>query len=191
MRCHEAKRRLARRFAEGREIGSDSALAEHLTRCAACATLARAERTLRRDLETAAGHDNAEAVPLPQLRTRVEARARAQQAARTKEKSLMSKINGTVKRRPRLGLSLGVAAVALFVATVIPFSFNDTIGYEVALAGIDPDLALDEFRMQELLTGLGLEEATFEVSDCTATCKLKVGDLKSQRDVKVVVAAFD
>ncbi|MCP4567722.1 MAG: T9SS type A sorting domain-containing protein [FCB group bacterium] len=191
MRCSEARQRLI----ESRGLAPDDAdgrrLSGHLRECSACAAFARAEQALARDLAAAKANDIADDIPLSTLKTRVESRVRLGHGNQAKESSIMGTVTRQLKKRPSLGISLGVVAVVLALATLIPFTLEQTIGYEVALAGVDKNLAMDSFKIQELLTALGVDDATFNVGDCEATCKVKISDLKSEGDVQMVIAAFD
>ncbi|MFH2057224.1 MAG: hypothetical protein ABIJ61_14800, partial [bacterium] len=102
----------------------------------------------------------------------------------------MSALKEQLKRRPRLGLGLGLAVVALLLLTLIPFTVERTIGYEVAFAGVDERLALDEGRFTEFLTQLGIEHANYDVSDCDKVCNVKITELQTEADAQILVAAF-
>jgi hypothetical protein len=189
MRCSEARRRLIK--SRGIVSADDRELKEHLLSCTECAAFARAEQALCRDLATAADEKSADEIPLSYLRTRVEARADSIQQAKTKENSRMSTLIKKVKKRPSLGITFGVAAVVLALATLVPFSFDNTVGYEVAIAGVDKDLAMDSEKINELIIALGLENVNVDVGDCEATCVLKISELETEGDVDIIVKAFD
>ena len=191
MRCSEARQRLIKFRGSAPDDTDGRELLKHLRDCPACAAFARAEQALARDFSAAKETDIADDIPLSTLKTRVESRVRLGGGKQAKERSIMGVLIGPFKKRPRLGLSLGVVAIVLALATLIPFTLEQTVGYEVALAGVDKDLAMDSYRVQELLAALGVGEATFDIGDCEATCKVKISDLKTEDDVKLVVAAFD
>jgi hypothetical protein len=191
MRCSEAKRRLNEYWQQELEKVDDLELHRHLRKCSACARHAAAVRSLRRDFAAARGHDLGGGLPLSILKTRVEAHAASPATFTTsEEKSIMSTMIRGLKKRSRLSATVAVAAVVLAFLTLVPFSFEQTVGYEVAVAGVDKDLALDNNRVQALLATLGMEEAEFDVTDCEATCNLVVRKLGSQEDADLVVAAF-
>lgn len=187
MRCHEARRRIEK--AEG--IISDGPLLEHIANCSKCAALAEASGTIRRDLQLLSRTEADEMLSFEVLKSRVEARTSRQTPQDHKEISLMEKITRQLRLRPRLSLSLGAVAVILILLTLVPLKLDRNGGYEVAIAGVNKDLALDNQRVSELLTALGLDGANFNVGDCEATCHLTISDLKSEKDVKMVVAAFN
>ncbi len=185
MRCHQARQRLS---ASRGIIGqTDDDLKRHLEECAACAAAARSERALQRDFQSVMIDDNIDDLPLAVLKTRVEARV---SAADHKEDSVMSAFAKTLTKRPRLSFTLGAALIVLLVVALIPFEFEQTIGYQVAFAGVDRDLAMDHEKIELLLETLGCEGAVADVTDCEATCRLTISLLDSQNDVKIVRAAF-
>ena len=190
MRCHEAKRRIVESYGSQSGGRQDEGLQDHLRHCRDCAAFAGAESMLQRDLRLVTVRDDTDEIPFSLLRTRVEARARLS-AQESKEKDLMNTLANQIKRRPRLGISLAMAVVVLAFVTLVPFKFERTIGYDVAIAGVDKNLAMDSQKVSELLAALGLEDVTFEVGDCEATCQLNISELKSQEDVQVIVAAFN
>ena len=92
--------------------------------------------------------------------------------------------------RRGLGLSLGLIAVVLLVATVVPFKFSGTGGYQVAVAGVDKDLAMDETKIKQLLETIGVEKFDVVVDDCNVTCHLTISDLQDEGQAHLVKAAF-
>ncbi len=190
MRCGEAKRRLTEYWLEEPEQVDDQELLNHLRECSACARHAAAIRSLKRDFAAARAFDNDGGLPLSILRTRVEAHASISKPAETKERSLMSTFMKNLRKRSKLSATVAVVAVVLAVLTLVPFRFERTVGYEVAVAGVDKDLALDSDRVAALLKALGMEAAKVDVTACEATCSLVVRELGSQEDAKLVAAAF-
>jgi len=188
MRCAEARRRItARRGA----VDDDRELARHLNKCAACAAFARAERALNHDLAMADYGPDIDDMPLSVIRSRVETRERKLTRKNAKEIPIMSAALKQLKRRPALGLSMMIACAVLVVGTLVPFSFESTVGYEVAIAGVDRELAVDTEKVNRLLTALGVENADITVGDCEKTCVLKISELKTEGEVKLVTTAFD
>ncbi len=191
MRCSEAKRRLTEHWPDTLDKVTDQQLLEHLRGCPRCARQAAAIWSLKRDFAAARTHDLAGGLSLPALKTFVETSAASKSTSqRTKETSLMPTLINNLKRRPRLGVTLAAAAALAVLMTLVPFTVERTIGYEVAVAGVDKDLALDNSRVSALLTALGMEGAEVDVTDCAETCKLIVRELKSPEDADLVMAAF-
>jgi len=191
MRCHEARQRIADLEKNGFEPGSDKELMEHLDSCSACASLAEAAKLLERDFETGRTGDTEGGLSFSDLRARVEDTIDKGDTITNRENGIMHKIANSVKSRPRLGISVGLAVILLAFLTLVPFKFEKTIGYEVAIAGVDKNLAMDTDKVQEFFIQLGLCDAKFDVIGCEETCNLKITDLRTEDDAKLVVAAFD
>ena len=78
------------------------------------------------------------------------------------------------------------------------------VGYEITIAGVDKDLVaqnqditplLQALGMQQdmasnLLDSLGSDRARLNIGECRETCLLRISDLKTERDVKLVVKAI-
>jgi hypothetical protein len=191
MHCHEARKRIAEARGVLSESGSDSQLLEHIRQCPECALFVRAERLLQCDLDTVRIDDYTDIISFSALKASVEARAGLASSDRHKENNVMGKVVRQLRRRPRLGTSIAVALVLLAIITLVPFSFERTVGYEVAIAGVNKNLAMDSDKIQELLNGLGVGDAVVNVGDCENTCVVKISELESENDVRIVTAAFD
>jgi len=189
MRCSEARRRLIK--SGGKVPEADGDLSNHLLSCPDCTNFAAAELMLRRDLASTAADDGADDLPLSILRTRVEARATSGHTVKTKEIPLMSAVYKQIRKRPGLGVTFGIVAAVLAFVTLIPFSFENTVGYEVAIAGVNKDLAMDSEKVHTLLLALGLDNAHVDVSGCDTTCVVKISELNNEGDVNIVITAFD
>jgi FlgD Ig-like domain len=187
MRCYKARQRLIE--CGGSVAKHEMELLEHLQQCRKCTEFAKAERTLMRDIEAVSVDE--EVVSLSVMKKRVESQAYSQFENKSKETSIMSLFVNNFRKRPRLGISIGLATIVLALVTLVPFTIEDKIGYEVAIAGVDKDLAMDSVKVEELLVKLGLDEAVFNVSGCEATCNLKISELKSEDDAKIIVTAFN
>jgi len=187
MRCAQARQRLT---ASHGDAGDDHELIRHLQTCADCAAFARAERALSRDLAAVAADEGLDDMPLSDIRSRVEARLRELAHPKFKEVFLMSAALRQIKRRPTLSFSMAALVIVLFVATLVPFSFTRTVGYEVAIAGVDRELAVDTVKVSTLLNALGVKDAAVTVGDCDTTCVLKISALQSEDDVDLITTAF-
>ena len=191
MRCHQARRRMtAVQWAQS-AIAKDQQLLDHLKNCPACTHLARTEQRLQQAFTTVDTTNTSDSISWSDQKVQVEAAVALNSRKQTKETSIMSNIAKQLKRRPRLSLSLGVMAVLIALAALVPFKYDQTVGYEVAFAGVDPELAMDDAKIDDLLARLGVGECVVDVSDCAATCKLKISELKSPDDARLVAAAFD
>lgn len=191
MRCWQVRKKLAQSERIDRLLTEDPAIQEHLDGCPACAALFRAERRLQDDLDIARTSDKSDNLSFTRLKETVEQRASTHLAKPVKEYPSMAKLKRSLLTRPKLSFSLSFAVLFLIAAMLIPFSYDRTVGYEVAFAGVDKNLAMDSDKIQHLLIKLGIDDAKFDVSDCEETCKLKVYQLKSPEDAKIIAAAFD
>ncbi len=191
MRCSEAKRRLTKYWLTMPTEAQDQELLHHLQVCPACARRAAAIRSLKQDFAAAREDHVGGGLPFSFLKTRVEAEVASHASPmKNKEKSLMSTLMNNLKRRPKLSATFGVVALLTAFLTLVPFTFERTVGYEVAVAGVDRDLALDSNKVSALLTALGMEDAEVDVTDCEETCNLIISKLDSEKDAGLVAAAF-
>ena len=62
-----------------------------------------------------------------------------------------------------------------------------TIGYDIAVAGDDKELAENDEVICDMLFSLGLIEAAVDVLECDTTCNLMILDLKTQAEAQLVV----
>jgi hypothetical protein len=182
MYCREAQYRLTQ-FASDPNGRVDVELMEHLDQCLICAREAQSEALLSRALQEASAEADHSLPTLASTRTAVERRLH----------------NRTLKWpsfRPawlqgRLQLTFGVVAVAMIaVFALVPFHYQRTIGYEVAVAGVNKDLAMDTEKLDLILERLGVAGADVQVTGCESTCVIRVCDLKSEDDGRIVLAAF-
>jgi len=189
MRCHEARSRLNESARIDRE--RDRELLQHLKQCPACARVAEAADELRQAFAEATVHDEADGLDWIEQKRRVEAAANPTRTNQPKEMPFMSRLKKQLKLRPRLTLGLAAAALVLIAGTVIPLKFDQTVGFEVAVAGVDRDLALNQEKLNEMLKRLGLEDVHIDIKGCEATCNLVVSDLNSENDAQMVKLAFE
>nr|MBN2276110.1 T9SS type A sorting domain-containing protein [candidate division Zixibacteria bacterium] len=190
MRCRKIREKLTEVARAGVVFNPDTELLVHLQNCPECARQAYAAGLLKRDLELAGIDDDVETVSLETLRSRVESLAIVTEQNIKKELSIMSILVNQVKRRPRFSIGLAGILVAVLLSLLIPIRYDRTVGYEVAFAGVDKNLAMDTARINGLLEKLGVAEAAVDISDCEETCKLVISNLKSSDDARLVVAAF-
>ena len=191
MRCYQTRQKLNQLNWDKSEIANNKELVEHLQNCHACASLVKAEQSLLRDFKAASVNDNEDVVPFNVLKSRVNHEATRPPKNKLRENSIMSAFSNLFSKRPKLGIGLTAAVLALVVSTLVPFNYDKTIGYEVAFAGVDRSLAMDSDKIKDLLLRLGVDDAAINVSDCEATCNVFISDLKTPNDAKIVKAAFN
>ncbi len=187
MYCYQARRRLN----ESESAVTDTELLEHLQECPACARLAEAAQLLGQAIVVAGKEDKLDLPSLAVLKARVNSQRELAGRGVARETSIMTAMKKQLRKRSRLGLGIAVAAAVLAFLTLVPFTIERTVGYEVAVAGVDENLALDSDKLAEFLTQLGVGDACFDVTDCNKTCKVKISELKSPDDAAIVLAAFD
>ena len=103
----------------------------------------------------------------------------------------MAALFNNFRKRPRFSIGIAAVAAILVLSALIPFKYDNTIGYEVALAGVDRAIAMDTDKINEFLVQLGFDDAEVSVSDCEQTCKVRISHLASPEDCHIVKTAFD
>jgi hypothetical protein len=191
MRCREARLRLDAFRWKPDGLAEDQELLEHLKHCPACARQAQAARELRQAFSALAAEKADDAITWSEQIRRVEAQVALRAPTHHKEYSIMSALKESFRKRPRLGIGLAAALAILLAATLIPMKFDQTVGFEVAVAGVSPDLAFDTGRINDLLSRLGVQNATVDVTGCEQTCNLKIASLTSPEDAEMVKVAFE
>ena len=190
MRCRQARKKLIELVLARVPLDRDHELREHLSECSACAARAEAAAALDSDFESARGHDNSDSIAWPELRSAVEARVMAKINNREKEKSIMAGIYNSARKRPKFSIGVAAFAIVILLSLVIPVKYDKTVGYEVAFAGVDKNLAMDGDKIAQLLDKLGVDDAEVDVTDCDTTCKVYIKKLKSPDEADIVIAAF-
>ena len=191
MRCREAQKKLTESHGIISNHPDHNELRSHVDNCLACTAFARAERILHNEIKAARANDTDGGLSLNETRHSVEKCLKHPAAPKPKGISIMKKISHTIKIRPRLSYSLAVAVAVFLIITLGPFNFGNKGGYEVAIAGINKNLAVDEARMDKLLQTFGMDGASYTVEGCSSTCKIKIYDLKTKDDVKTIIRVFD
>ncbi len=189
MRCKQARRKLNVAFDHGRPITDDVPLMAHVRQCESCAAAAEPLLAFSDDLSAAAVDDIGGGKSLEEIRVAVETLV-THGSNQSQERFPMAAYIRNNSRR----FGLGVAAIAavLLLALLIPFKIQDnSLGYEVAFAGVDRAIAMDTERIDQFLAQLGMEDAQVDVGDCEQTCKLKIRELKSADDAYLVYQAFN
>ena len=188
MRCREARIRIDEYRKTGRIDDVDSELRKHLRRCPECYRELSASRELAGILEAAGKNDETAMTALSVQRTVTEARAR--QFDRSKKRWLNHILHPERRHRRRVAVGLGMAAMVLLMISVVPFGYYRTVGYDLSLAGVSRDVALDNDRLCDALFAMGLVEAGVDVIGCDTTCNLLVLDLRSGDEIHQVMSAF-
>ncbi len=190
MRCSEARRRLTGSRQDDPSVLEDRELKAHLASCPACAEEAESARIMKTVLDASATDDTLAMIPQVEQQRLVESRI-------SRHNSLSDRIVGWLDglrylwwRRPGYGLSLGLVAAVLAVATFVPFSYDKTLGYDVAFAGVCQEVALNDDQICDMLHSLGLGEAAVDMKGCDSVCALSIICLRTEEEAQMVVAAL-
>jgi len=187
MRCREAQSRISGSRRADAALPTDHELLEHLQICPTCAAEARAAGALEKLLDAAAASDCLDLLPLEQVRRRVERRVdRPVPAGRVSKQAVN---HPWWLRQPVVGMSM-LAAVLALAASLVPVEYYQTIGYDIRFGGVRPELVEEEDRICNMLSSLGLDEASVDVLGCDSTCALRILDLKSDEEVNLVSTAL-
>jgi hypothetical protein len=186
MRCSEARQRLIESCGAVSDGADDRDLRRHLKTCPDCALFAQAERALRGDLGAATADDNTDNIPLSALKTRVEAKA----AEKTIWRRIMSQIENQLNTRPRLLAGLGIALVAFLFVTLVPFSTTHIVGYNVSLAGVDPESKISPNLLAAAITAIGYENASVTLASTEESNDYTITNLPTEEEARAIASAF-
>ncbi|UCD17454.1 MAG: hypothetical protein JSV44_00665, partial [Candidatus Zixiibacteriota bacterium] len=102
----------------------------------------------------------------------------------------------------RFGICIAVAVLGFI--SLVPFNFKEKVGYGISILGVDRSIAMNSEGIIPLLDALGMEknkavmlldalekkEIHFQVGECSETCHLKISDLKTEKDVELIIRAI-
>lgn len=178
MRCNEARKRL-RAVGSGQPLEHDEELRLHLAGCPSCAAEAQVRGLLQRVFDAASEDDRAAVLPLAAQRERIETLA-AQRDRRPRR---------AYRIRLRYIVAFGLAVALILLVAVVPFSYQNILGYRLALNGVGTDLASDSDAVCDLLAEIGLQEANVDLMGCDTTCHIMIVDLHTPEEAQMVVDA--
>lgn len=112
------------------------------------------------------------------------------------KRQAIARINSTTPTRgsiskPSFALSTVAAVVVIAFLTFFPFRYDHTVGYEVAIAGVDCGAMECDNVICDILYNIGLEDADVDFIGCNPTCSLTVIDLKTREEAELVIAALN
>jgi hypothetical protein len=177
MRCKEVIRRLN----EGLPLNSE--MQQHLASCPSCAREVRAAGMIVSAFDSVQIDANEDPTPIDHVRETVMAKI-------GKEKSIVSRFEDRIRSRPRMAFAAAIAAALLIVVTLVPFSYEKTVGYDAAFAGIDPDRAVPVSKLQEASAALGYDAATINMSVVDDAVTYRIGNLPTKLAVRELRAAL-
>ncbi len=175
MRCEEVKNRIEQlNFTQRPEI-TDSEILRHLDHCSKCCEMLQTEQLMANVFKSASVDDDEDIMPLSEQFKKIDARLE----------------NKKPKKVISLKIAYGIAAMlALFFLSMLPFSNDSIVGYNLTLNGVAKEIALDNDLICDMLFEMGLIEAGVDVGDCSATCDLTIFDLKNEKEIQLVVTAI-
>jgi hypothetical protein len=202
MDCRQARQKLNNCNWIVSPAAGDSELLSHLESCPECRALARAENAINSDLTLLRGSQSESDISIESLRETIA-------GAGVTGKHGWNKAN---KKIPSAGFrfvvvkryAFAIAIMAFLITAFVPFNFREKIGYEITIGGVDKDIIeenqditplLQALGMQQdlattLLDSLGSDRARLYIGECRETCFLRISDLKTERDVRLVVKAI-
>jgi hypothetical protein len=175
MRCREVIRLLN----EGAKI--DGEARQHIQNCPSCMKEAEASKRIVSALKIAKATKNENVTPLARIRSSVEAEA-------GREITLMSWISSGVKARPRMTTGLALLIVFLIVATLVPFTYEKTTGYDATFAGIESQL--DVQTLMKAVEALGYDNVSINSSSNGDLTDYTVAGLPSMDAIREIGAAL-
>jgi hypothetical protein len=202
MNCRQARQNLNKYNWSNDLIGHNSELLSHLDSCPDCRALLKAEKAITSNLDILRRCPSENDITVESLRETIA----------TAESSHGRRRNQTVIKVPSTGFRPGLVkwyaiaglVVLVAIAAFVPFNFKERVGYEITIAGVDKDIVADNQDITPLLEALGMEagmatnlldslgtdRARLHVGECRETCHLRISDLKSERNVRLVVKAI-
>ncbi len=203
MNCRQAKTRLDKYDWRADDIGRDSELTSHLESCQTCLSLVAAEMALQKDLSELRQWSPEKELTLDTARERIEGETTARSGASRQTYSPHTARSFVFAHAGRKIALVGLVAVVAFL-TFVPLNFTEQVGYRIAIDGVGKDIAVGNQKITSLLDALGMEshqtsslldslganQITFSIGECTETCRLTISDLKTERDVRLMIKAI-
>jgi len=165
----------------------DGELREHLDGCPACSREVTAWRLLDTALEYTRGEEEEPATPFPEIRARIAANIGRENE---KEDSIMKKVQNQIVSHRRFSIALVVAATVFAFIVLVPFSYNRTVGYNVAYTGLDSRYDLSPEMLTEVLRSLGYEQARVELTQNGSYLDYSITGLPSRTAAREASVAF-
>jgi hypothetical protein len=181
MRCHEAKRLLN----EG-EI-SNRKLAEHIQQCPDCAREAQAAGLIRKSMDSLRNEDTPEATPFSEIRSSLETHSATPSR---KEYSRMAEITRKMAARKKFSFGLGLAAAALLLFTLVPFSYDRVVGYDVEISGINPNQTININPIVQAMSGLGYDNISVSTNYASSGTSVQIMNLPDKKAAQEASAVF-
>ena len=189
MSCEEIQK-LLNEFSGQRADLSDEIL-DHLSQCKDCSQFAETTFKLGEILQTVANEPESDLIPLEQRMRLV-----ANEAESSGWFERLGDWAGWVADvisfgHRRFAMYSSLVSVVLLFVTLVPFGYNQVVGYNLTISGICPEVAEDHEIVCALLHEHGIMQAVINVTDCDTTCSLVLFDLQSEREVELAVATYE
>lgn len=204
MQCHRIQKRLNEAGWLYSVYSQDKEIMEHLEKCPSCAAQVQVEQALRNDIATISQKEPETDLPLSSIREKAE-----QADGSPAEKGVLSEtvrpaFSGLIGEKSFRKLAIGVAVIVFVLIALIPFKFQEKVGYGISISGVDKNIAVNSKGIFPLLDALGMEdnktailmdslnikEINLYVGECSETCDLKISQLKTERDVELIMEAI-
>lgn len=147
-----------------------------------------AEIILARSLNAARDELAAPVTPLAALRSHVESQATRQTK---RERRLMNTITKPLSTHRKLSFGVVFATLVVALVTLVPFEYQQTIGYDVTFATSGARAGTDINRISEVLGALGYDDVEISVTGNNAGAGIKIASLPSRYAVREVIAAMN
>jgi len=92
----------------------------------------------------------------------------------------MAEITHKMAARKKLGFGLGLAVAALLFFTLVPFSYDRVVGYDVEISGIAPGQTINIDPIVKALSGLGYDQASISANYISSETSVQITNLPSQ-----------
>jgi len=171
-----------------RQIDSDpekisSAAQEHIKTCSSCAQKLHAARLMTLALNSARKESDMPTTPFSEVRTMA---AISSAAKPPRKENFMSKFITQYKTRPILMSGIGAAIIAFLFVTLVPFSYTQTVGYNLRFSGITENAGVSSDRLNKIFSTLGYDD--LDIRFDSDGCSIK--EAPSQMAVREITAAI-
>jgi hypothetical protein len=201
MLCWQARKRLTGHHWQPDAINRDKELLAHLKKCPKCYSLILTENTLGNDFETVRKDIPTGGVTLGQIKATAEAIQNPSGFWKLGNIRWLRNLATNLLPGKRYRYAFGIIVVIFGFMAFVPFNFKEKTGYEVAIAGVDKNIAEDNPEITSLFCALGMgndktsalndsldtSKIRLNVGECRETCYLTISDLKTEKDVRIII----
>jgi hypothetical protein len=162
-------------------------LADHISSCPDCAKEAQAAGLIDSSLGTLRRQSTPEATPFAEIRERVETHPAA---SSRKEYSRMAETTHKLAARKKLSFGLGLAVAALLFFTLVPFSYDRVVGYDLTISGIEPGPTININPIIQAMTGLGYDNVSVSTNYASSETSISISGLPHKKAAQEASAVF-